>query len=48
MWKVGLENFIWVHGLENFMGLLGVAFAVGLILIGGKQIFQIILKKRAK
>lgn len=51
LWKVGLENFIWVHGLENFMGMLGVVLAVGLVLIGYKQIqklFQIVIKKLAK
>jgi len=41
LWKVGLDNFIWVHGLEDFMFIIGVLFVIGLGLICHKQIIWI-------
>ena len=38
LWKVGLDNFIWVHGLEDFMFIIGVLFVIGIGLICHKQI----------
>lgn len=49
LWKVGLENFIWVHGLENFMLLLDALFAAGIFLLCHKylkKIYQLLRVQR--
>ena len=33
LWKVGMENFIWVHSLEGFMNLVAFAFVAGVCLL---------------
>lgn len=48
LWKVGLENFIWVHGLENFMFLLCVIFTIGIVLIFHKQIIKLYKSTKQK
>lgn len=51
LWRVGLDNFIWVHGLENFMLILGIALVVGIGLILHKQIEKLygrVLGKRQR
>ena len=44
LWKVGLDNFIWVHGLKDFMLIIGVLFVIGIGLICHKQIKRTIHK----
>lgn len=48
LWRVGLDNFIWVHGLENFMLILCLVLIIGICLIVHKQLnklFKFILVK---
>jgi transcriptional regulator with XRE-family HTH domain len=48
LWKVGLDNFIWVHGLESFMSGCYIVFVTGMILLLYKyikQLYNIIITK---
>jgi transcriptional regulator with XRE-family HTH domain len=50
LWKVGLDNFVWVHGLESFMSGCYSIFIIGMILLLYKYIKElfIIIKTKFK